>query len=101
MYSVFLRDWFDQFPRDQFLVVSLENYAANTDETLGKIFRFLGMASRVGGASDEKKQEIRNKHYIDIGPIRNDTRSILKEFYAEFNADLAALLQDDSFLWKQ
>ena len=102
MYSVFLRDWFDYFPRDQIFVVKLEDYAAKRNETLDKIFQFLGIVTsgqreKVAGIN-RKPDQIKNKGYIDIGPMRNDTRQLLTEFYADFNADLAKLMGDDS--WK-
>lgn len=99
MYSVFLRDWFDQFPRDQILVLRLEDYAAKTKEALRNIFQFLGISSD-GRSEEERREEIRNKHYLDIGPMKNETETLLREFYADYNADLAALLNDKNFLWK-
>ena len=92
MYSVFLRDWFDYFPRDQMLIIFLEEYAANPNETFRKIFEFLGIKAKKKGAVVDQRWRIKNQRYVDIGPMRNDTRLLLKDFYAEYNVDLSVLM---------
>ena len=107
IYAVFLREWLSQFPRNQILVIRLEDYAADGDAALDKIYDFLGVsptdrprssASR-GDAVDDKATKVANRAYVDIGPMMNETEVILRRFYAEHNLALARLLDDDRFLW--
>ena len=101
IYGVFLRDWFRWFPRDQILVLRLEDYAADTDETLKRIHRFLGVTTTDGDRPEKRegKEAIANRRYVDIGPMKNETETLLREFYAEYNEALAQLMGDRRFLW--
>ena len=107
IYAVFLRGWLNQFPRDQILVIRLEDYAANGDAALDRIYDFLGISptdrrrssASTGHGTDDKSAQVANRGKVDIGPMMNETELILRRFYAEHNLALARLLGDDNFLW--
>jgi hypothetical protein len=41
---VYIKDWFRVFPRDQILIVSLEDYAKRTRKILNGVYKFLDMS---------------------------------------------------------
>ncbi|XP_076446973.1 carbohydrate sulfotransferase 15-like [Babylonia areolata] len=100
MYSVFVEDWLLRFPRDQMLFIRLEDVQSGAD-TVPAVFRFLGLAV----PNETIMQQIltqgqRNTARISIGPMWNETRRLLDDFYRPFNARLAHILQDRRFTWK-
>jgi N-acetylgalactosamine 4-sulfate 6-O-sulfotransferase len=40
---VYIGDWLQVFPREQFFFVKMEEYSENTSNTLQEIFKFLGV----------------------------------------------------------
>lgn len=44
LYSVYLKDWFKVFPRNQFLVIRTEDYKINISSTLQRIYKHLGLS---------------------------------------------------------
>ncbi|XP_055880135.1 carbohydrate sulfotransferase 15-like isoform X1 [Biomphalaria glabrata] len=102
-YSVFLREWFSVFNRKHFFIFRTEDYHSNTKEYMRQAFDFLNVAplseaeiDRI--ANESIKHETHNKK--TAGPMFPETRAILEEFFARFNEDLAALLDDNKFLWR-
>uniref|UniRef100_A0A0B6ZS08 Sulfotransferase domain-containing protein n=1 Tax=Arion vulgaris TaxID=1028688 RepID=A0A0B6ZS08_9EUPU len=100
-YSVYVRDWLKVFPRQQILFIRFEDYVTNLDDTLKKVFSFLELAP----LPEETMQKMLNsgtanvgKHY-NFGPMLNETRYILREFYQQFNDELAEMLNDADFNW--
>lgn len=45
MYIIFLLDWLTVFNREQILVIRLEDYAANLEVTIKKVFDFLSVGT--------------------------------------------------------
>lgn len=45
MYIIFLLDWMTVFQREQILVLRLEDYAANLQATINKVFDFLSVGT--------------------------------------------------------
>jgi hypothetical protein len=43
MYSIFLKDWMQVFPRDQIFAVPFEDYKRSKSITLQKVALFLGL----------------------------------------------------------
>ena len=41
MYSIFIRDWLERYPRDQIHILRTEDWAKGPSSELEKIFRFL------------------------------------------------------------
>lgn len=43
IYHVYLAEWLKVFPRDQILVIRLEDYAKNLKQTTRRVYDFLGL----------------------------------------------------------
>ena len=100
LYHVILKEWFRQFPRNQFLVIRLEDLARNPNKTMNKVLPFLGLSLKDWKMPDKKKVANRNRgKRNNIGPMKNETRIMLRRFYADHNRQLAQLLGDKKFLW--
>lgn len=103
MYIVYIRDWLTVFPRDQILVLCLEDYSANVTVTIKKVFAFLGAGSlseEVEAAlENQPKFNTRRTADLDVGPMLPATKDLLQEFYKPFNQKLCALLDNKAFLW--
>ncbi|XP_017538105.1 carbohydrate sulfotransferase 15-like [Pygocentrus nattereri] len=103
LYVVYVLDWLSVFGRDQLLVLRLEDHAADRTLSMHRVFQFLSLRS----LSEQKEAEItkrpasntRRLSDKNLGPMLPLTREILSDFYGPFNRKLAAVLQDDSFLW--
>ncbi|GMH38730.1 hypothetical protein BSKO_06614 [Bryopsis sp. KO-2023] len=100
MYSEFVDDWLDRFPREQLLFLRTDDYKVAMREHLKALFKFL----EVRHLSDKKMDEIvgqekSNNHRVDHDPMLPKTRQLLQSFYAPFNARLAAKLNDSRYLW--
>lgn len=47
-----------------------------------------------------RPKNTRKKDDQDLGPMLPDTRDLLAEFYIEHNKELARVLENDAYLWK-
>ncbi|XP_067908909.1 carbohydrate sulfotransferase 15 [Heterodontus francisci] len=105
LYAVFLWDWFAVFNQNQFLILRLEEHAADLKKSLRRVFEFLNL----GNLTEQQEAAIINKPASNtrrpkdrsLGPMLPETRRILEDFYGPFNEKLALLLNDDSFLWEK
>ena len=98
MYSTFLDDWFQVFPREQFLIIKAEDYYTDRSATLVEAFRFLGV----------QKLSREDIHTLSEGVVVNarnrslmfdETRRLLDDFYRPHNLKLSELLNDARFSW--
>ncbi|XP_076446286.1 carbohydrate sulfotransferase 15-like [Babylonia areolata] len=101
VYSVFVEDWLLRFPRDQMLFIRLEDVQSGAD-TVPAVFRFLGLAAPNSTMESIVALGRRNVGRVSrsIGPMWNETRRLLDDFYRPFNARLAHILQDSRFTWE-
>ncbi|XP_046368327.2 carbohydrate sulfotransferase 15-like [Haliotis rufescens] len=98
LYSVYLEDWFQTFPRKQVYVSFLENYSKEPESTLEEMFRFLG----VSPLSRPDIQHIANATTRNIGKVRKKslpmlakTKALLDKFYEPFNTRLTDMLKEE------
>ncbi|XP_076448501.1 uncharacterized protein LOC143285156 [Babylonia areolata] len=103
MYPVFMADWLRIWPKEQMLLLRNEDYGQNLTKTLETAFDFLG----VGSPSEEDREAIvaQSKvnvgaEYDKVGPMKPETARILDEFYQPFVDQLAHMLNDPRFLWR-
>ncbi|GFN84158.1 sulfotransferase [Plakobranchus ocellatus] len=104
LYSVYLNEWLSVFPRDQILVIRLEDYSAKPLTTIRQVNKFLGLKS----LSEEEAEDVLEKPVFNrrrasdkkLGKMLPETRDLLKQFYRPYNVELARLLQDERFLWE-
>ncbi|KAK2139479.1 hypothetical protein LSH36_1763g00016 [Paralvinella palmiformis] len=99
IYYVYIADWLEVFPRDQFLVIRAEDYYNNRSGVLADVYQFLGLR-HVG----PKLFRINNKSVVNRGMQHNkvmsrETRIMLTDFFKPYNIKLAELLRDKRFLW--
>ncbi|XP_066278396.1 carbohydrate sulfotransferase 15-like isoform X1 [Branchiostoma lanceolatum] len=105
LYEVYLRDWFSIFPLDQILVLRLEDHSRDPRTSMTKIFKFLRLEAIKEDDADTDaifgftKRNSRKKNDLRLGPMLLKTRRLLNEFYGPHNRRLAALLDDERFLW--
>ena len=100
LYSEFLKDWFQVFPRDQFYIVTLEYFSKNTAAELERMYSFLGLSPYVGKKMEKAINNVNRvtKTVYKI-PFLNETRKILLEFYYPYNVKLSKLLQAEDVFW--
>ena len=106
IYYAFIKRWLDLFPRRNILFIKFEDYIQDPIRYMSDaVFPFLGLSD----ASLISKHNMQDN--IAHGPrLSNkkshkqsmllETRHILNSFYKPFNEELAYLIQDDRFLWK-
>lgn len=100
MYALLLRDWLEVFPREQFLFLSTEDYAADKLGTLNEqVYPFLNIP-RVEGKERQRIETMKNVFQQKYQPMLNETKRLLNDFYKPFNVKLAKLLGDDKWLWE-
>ena len=107
IYVVYMEGWMAAFPRDDVLVLRLEDWASGRDAlrtALQQLLAHLQLAppdaalwermlaapvTRNGGLPEARARPA----------MEADTRDALRAFYAPYNARLAALLGDDKWRW--
>ncbi|OWF53146.1 carbohydrate sulfotransferase 15-like [Mizuhopecten yessoensis] len=105
IYYIYISDWLEKFPRDQFLFIRLEDYAVDTKHHLQNIFKYLdlppisdGLLNEMSSAAPTNTRQDR-KEDSDAPPMLPETRLTLDQFYAPFNKKLAMLLNDKRYEW--
>ena len=89
MYADLLREWWCHFPREQSLVLFLEELTESPQENLARSWRHLGL---------EPVPVKKMPHARDGGgaePLPSEAERMLAEFYKPLNADLAGVLGRD------
>lgn len=103
-YSVYLKEWFKVFPRNQFYILRSEDYRENMKKHIKNIFKFLNLTKlpesdlnkiKVGKLINTRRKDV--KH---VKPMFNKTRKLLKDLYQPFNNELAVLLKNDKYRWE-
>ena len=100
LYYVHIQKWLSVVPRERFLFLTLEELSRNLNQTVNRVWKFIGVNSFASNESDDNKQEAVINYKNDPRlAMRNDTREILKSFLHPYNQMLADLLGDKKFLW--
>ncbi|KAK6186463.1 hypothetical protein SNE40_008498 [Patella caerulea] len=104
IYYAYLENWLNIYPRDQFLVIRLEDYAVNTRNIMKNVFRFLKLRDLTKAESDfiigQPVANSRRKGDKKYGTMNESTRKMLEDFYEPYNKRLALLLNDNRYMWK-
>ncbi|XP_025108548.1 carbohydrate sulfotransferase 15-like isoform X2 [Pomacea canaliculata] len=103
MYSIFLEDWLRIFPRSHIYVMRYEDYATDMLTEINKIYAFLHLAKLNGTVMKGVLDDVKLKAgilYEKVGPMMPETMDILNDFYEPFMENLADILQDERFLWR-
>ncbi|KAK6183682.1 hypothetical protein SNE40_011112 [Patella caerulea] len=104
MYVVYLKEWLKVFEKDRFLIIKNEEYSKDIKTHIQRVFQYLGLDT----LSDEEMEKIakksrKNVNFMKkkaIGPMWQETRQILDDLYRSYNEELAELLEDNEYLWK-
>ncbi|XP_064601113.1 carbohydrate sulfotransferase 15-like [Liolophura sinensis] len=103
VYSVYIEDWFQLYPRDQFLFLQSEDYGANVTKSILNVFSFLDLVipeeSKLHNIAKQPHANRRSKKNRNLGEMLPETRALLEKFYSPWNKRLAKLLNDNRFLW--
>ncbi|PNW71586.1 hypothetical protein CHLRE_16g660390v5 [Chlamydomonas reinhardtii] len=101
MYSEFIMDWLNHWPRDQLLFLRNEDYSAATREHMQTVIDFLAMRQPADKEWDViMAMKTRNKNSDKYKPMLPETRAMLEAFYRPYNERLAHVLNDDRWLWR-
>jgi len=84
-YAEQLQLWMDKFPKEQLLVISSEDLASKTADTLTTIFDFLGLPNH-------KIKDLTKRNEAKYPPMNPDTRKTLVEYFKPHNEKLYSLL---------
>ncbi|XP_064601112.1 carbohydrate sulfotransferase 15-like [Liolophura sinensis] len=103
VYSVYIEDWLQLYPRDQFLFLRTEGYGANVTESIVSIFKFLELdipdGSQLQSIEEKPNANTRSKKNTNLGEMLPETRALLEKFYSPWNKRLTKLLNDSRFSW--
>ncbi|XP_064602963.1 carbohydrate sulfotransferase 15-like [Liolophura sinensis] len=103
VYSVYIEDWFQLYPREQFLFLQSEDYGANVTKSILNVFRFLDLdspeKSKLHSIEESPNANTRSKKNKNLGDMLPETRTMLEKFYSPWNKRLAKLLNDSLYLW--
>ena len=93
LYYQQIKNWFNEFSKEQILVLSTENLAMKPHQTLKQIFNFLGLPN-------EQIQNIQNRKVGNYQKMDNGTREILKKIFQPHNEKLFKIL-GSKFEWNK
>ncbi|XP_063819375.1 carbohydrate sulfotransferase 15-like [Pseudophryne corroboree] len=104
LYVVYLWDWLSVFDPDQFLILRLEDHAANISQSMRLVYKFLSL----GPLSDEQAASIAHKQASNsrrpddrnLGPMLPHTRQLLLDFYRPYNQKLSQVLANNAYMWE-
>ena len=100
LYSEFLIDWFNVFPRDQFHVFTLEEFSRDTVTKLQHIYKFLDLdpppESILQGHFKHRSRATKTNFKM---PFLNKTRELINTFYRPYNVKLSKLLESGGTIW--
>ena len=102
MYSVYLKDWMEIFPMEQFLVLKAEDHYSDRRVTLAQTFAFLDLEQPTSFGVYMAKV-VRNEGVFKGAtpePMMPETRDMLNELFKPMKDELAAMFNDTRFLWK-
>jgi len=91
-YAKQLEYWFKKFPRKNILLISSENFASKTVETLSRIFNFLDIP-------DQKIIDLTKQNKIVYPKMKDSTRDFLVDYFKPYNEKLFELL-GERFDWQ-
>ncbi|WP_428326202.1 sulfotransferase family protein [Nitrosopumilus sp.] len=92
-YAEQLPIWFEQFSKNQILIISSENLASNTRKTMNEIFSFLNLP----------EYDVPNIEKVNVSKkskMNSKTREILLEFFKPYNEQLYDFL-NKKFDWEK
>ena len=99
IYVVHIKKWLQFYPIRNFLFLRTEDLSKHSKDITLNVTNFLGI-ERGSEVISESFETHKNAHPSGIQPVDSSTLSLLENFYRPYNEQLAHLLNDNSFLWK-
>ena len=103
LYHVHVAQWLKVISREQFLFLRTEDLAADGYKLLTRVWSFLSLPSQ----TREELEDVLNAqtNYSPVAHMKAlqllpKTREMLERFYSEHDRELARLLDDKRFLWR-
>lgn len=101
LYAVHIKKWLQFYPQENFLFIKMEDISKYPFGTVSNITRFLNLIPASQEFVDEKIDKPQNiLASSSISAMEQRTKNLLDKFYRPFNEELAKMLNDDRFLWK-
>lgn len=101
-YGPYIEQWLKHFPREQLLVLTLDEYHANPKATLAAAYKHIGARDlsddelgAVVGDAQKKVNEQKGKVYVKLAMMEH-TKVALTQFYAQCNSMASELLGGDN-----
>ena len=85
LYFNFLQEWLNEFPREQLLIIKSEDLKNRTEETVNRIFEFLGL-------EPYQLKDSTQYNTVAYEPMTDETREKLVDFFQPHNRKLEDLL---------
>jgi len=108
LFYVHLRKLLSVVPRERVLAITLEQLVKQPTVVAERLLRFLGypvsedimkMVKRITLTCNQNSQDAIPYKTDPLLKMKDETRTMILDFYKPFNALLAELLHDDLFLW--
>lgn len=103
LYYVHVAKWLKFIPREQFIFLRTEDLAKCPFSMLQRLWEFLDLPDlTVGEVADILFQRSNSNSYSNVKSLEMlpETKAVLKQFYQPFNEQLALLLGNKRFLWR-
>ncbi|XP_069127282.1 carbohydrate sulfotransferase 15-like [Argopecten irradians] len=105
-YSEYVRQWLRVFPKEQILFLRTKDYSADITSHMSKVFDFLGSRPLSAAEMTSYGINLKAKKHVTArkkskGPMLDETRELLTKLYDPYNKQLAEILHDDRFLWRE
>lgn len=98
-YYSMVYDALKQIPRENIFFINFHKYLSDPEETMLKIFAFLGVKVDRSVLDQNIKKDVNNR-MLNIGTMWPKTRKLLDKFFEPFLQELVKLVGDDSFLFR-
>ena len=98
IYRFQLDKWLQFYPRDNFLLLRLEDLSRDPHVFMRRVTKFLGVAD-IRPAASRWLRTHRENQQARHRPMLPQTRALLSEFFRPFNEKLVELTGDKRFLW--
>lgn len=102
-YNIHLQEWLKVFPREQMFIFRNEDYTKDIKGTMKKLFKFLDIDTPEESILDSMEKQphfYETKKKKTSGALKQETKKLLTDFYRPHIEELAKILGDEKFLWK-
>lgn len=99
LYHLHLSKWLQVFPRENFLLLRLEDLSQEPNHFMGRVTRFLGISDLKPSSTRWLRTHRENQQKVKHVVMLPETRELLSEFFRPFNEKLVELTGDKRFLW--